>query len=148
MAETATLSRLSTIEIDPAKDGNWVAIGGKVELSYSASATMPDTTNDDTDGWETHQIATRGEEYTVKCKRLEDYTTGSRDAGQEAVEALGRMFGADSIGWFRITSPGGNLERFDASAVVNHMPTGGQSDTSDWEAKLKVSGEPTSTPAS
>lgn len=147
MTETATLSRMTTIEIDPAKNDTWVPIGGKVDLSYSASATTPDTTNDDTDGAETHQVATRGEEYTVKCKRLEDYDTGARDPGQEAVEALGRQFGADSIGWFRVTSPGGNIERFDASAVVNHIPGGGQGDASDWEAKLKVSGASTPIPA-
>jgi hypothetical protein len=52
---------------------------------------------------------------------------------------LAAAVGLDSLGTFRITSPGGNVATFSASAEVT-KGGGGNNDAATWQAVIRVSG--------
>ena len=54
-------------------------------------------------------------------------------------DALLSEVGLDSLGAFRITSPGGNTLDFEASAEVT-MAGGGNNDAASFQAVIRVSG--------
>ena len=81
----------------------------------------------------------RGLEFTIAGHHLEDALTGDRDPGQAAVETLARAVGLAAMGRFRVTSPGGNVDSFLASAEVT-TAGGGHNDPAAWSAKLTISG--------
>jgi len=120
-------------------DSDWTPIGGLATLTHAPSATEADTTTFDSDGHGEHMTAQRTEQWTLAGFTLEDVTSGTRNAGQAAVEALAQEVGLDSLGWFKITSPGGNTIEFQASATVT-LADGGHNDAAKWQAVLKVSG--------
>lgn len=151
MAATKFLARDLTIEISTAPgvdttsgttDDTWAVIGGLNSLTHSPSTSRADTSSFDSNGRDEHLVASRGESWTLAGFSIEDVATGDRDAGQEAVEALGRLVGPAGLGFFRITSPGGNTIIFQASAEVT-IHGGGHNDAAAWQAVLQVNGEPT-----
>lgn len=121
-------------------------IGGLNSLSHAPSTSRADTSSFDSNGRDEHLVASRGETWTLAGFSLEDVATGDRDAGQEAVEALGKLVGPAGLGFFTITSPGGNTILFQASVEVT-LGGGGHNDAAGWQAVLTVNGEPTYTPA-
>lgn len=127
--------------------GDYIRIGGIESFSPSPTKSDADGTDFDSQGWEEHQVATRGVSYTLEGFYKEDPDTGLRDAGQEAVEALANRTGRESLGDFRLTSPGGTTITFKASADI---PTsgGGHNDNTSWSATVRMSGPPTKALAS
>lgn len=146
MAVTKFLARDITIEVEDSPSV-FIAIGGIESLTHSPSSEQADTTDFDSNGRAEHFIAQRGDEWTLSGYAKEDVATGDRDPGQEVVETLARQVGPDaSLGTFRITSPGGNVLDFQASAEVT-LSGGAHNDPAAWSAKLTVSGDQTYTPA-
>lgn len=141
MAVTKFLARDLVIEVRDAGDTAWVAIGGLNSLTHSPATSRADTTGFDSNGREEHIVAQRGETWTLAGFAMEDVGAGTRDAGQERVEDLGKLRGLDAQGSFRVSSPGGNTITFDASAEVT-LAGGGHNDAAAWQAVLTVSGEP------
>lgn len=119
----------------------WTTINGLNTLSHSPATTRADTTSFDSNGRDEHLPASRGESWSLSGFSLEDVATGTRDPGQAAVEALGKLVGPAGLGYFRITSPGGNTITFLASAEVT-IHGGGHNDAAAWGAEVTVSGEP------
>lgn len=120
----------------------WTPVKGlHPEMEWTDSPTRADTTDQDADGVKTHLVVSHEYQATVKGKRLEDPSDGSRDPGQEAVETLARQIRAASIGDFKITTAGTSEIRFDASATVKPFG-GGMDDAASWECELAVSGQP------
>ena len=155
MAITKFLARDLTIAISTdvgvdtiagTSDDTWTDIGGLNSLTHAPSTSRADTTSFDSNGRDEHLPASRGETWTLAGFTLEDVSDGSRDPGQEAVEALAKLVGPSGIGWFKITSPGGNTIVFQASAETT-LHGGGHNDAAAWQAVLTVTGEPTYTPA-
>lgn len=155
MAVTKFLARDLTIAIstgpgvdtiDGTADDTWTPIGGLNTLTHAPSTARADTTSFDSNGRDEHLPASRGETWTLAGFTLEDVDTGARDAGQAAVEALGKLVGPAGLGWFQITSPGGNIIRFQASAEVT-LAGGGNNDAAAWQAVITVNGEPDYSPA-
>ena len=124
----------------------WTAVEGIKTWSHSPKTNVADTTDNDDDGTPTHRVASRSHEFTLKGMMHEDADDGARAAGQEAVEAWAEGLDLDSVMQFRITSPGGNLKTFDATAEVT-QGGGGNDDPTDWECKISVTGAITNTPA-
>ena len=122
------------------------AIGGLNSLTHAPATARADTTSFDSNGRDEHLPASRGETWTLSGFTLEDVGDGDRDPGQAAVESLALLVGPAGIGWFTITSPGGNTIRFQASAEVT-LAGGGHNDAAAWQAVITVSGEPVYTPA-
>lgn len=150
MAVTKYLARDLTIAIstgpgvdtiDGTADDTWTAINGLNTLTHSPSTTRADTSSFDSAGRDEHLPASRGESWSLSGFSLEDVATGDRDPGQVAVEDLGKLVGPDGLGWFKITSPGGNTIIFQASAEVT-IHGGGHNDAAAWGAELQVTGEP------
>ena len=132
--------------IDGTADDTWTPIGGLNSLTHAPSTSRADTSSFDSNGRDEHLVASRGETWTLAGFTLEDVATGDRDAGQAAVEALAKLVGPAGLGWFQITSPGGNVIHFQASAEVTQAG-GGHNDAAAWQAVLQVNGEPVYTPA-
>ena len=150
MAVTKYLARDLTIAISTAvgadtikgtADDTWTIIGGLNTLTHAPSTARADTSSFDSNGRDEHLIASRGETWTLAGFSLEDVANGDRDAGQAAVEALGKLVGPAGLGWFKVTSPGGNAIRFEASVEVT-IHGGGHNDAAAWQAVVTVNGEP------
>jgi hypothetical protein len=140
MAVTKFLARDLTIEIAPSgSGGEYIPIKGLNTLTHSPTSTDAETTDFDSNGRSEHMKAERGDSWTLAGFALEDVLTGTRDPGQAAVEALAQEVGLDSLGAFRITSPGGNAIDFQASAEVT-LAGGGNNDPAAWQAVIRVSG--------
>lgn len=140
MAVTKFLARDLTIEIAVGgSGGGYTAIKGLNTLTHSPSSTDAETTDFDSDGHSEHMKAERGDSWTLAGFTLEDVLNGDRDPGQAAVEALAGRTGLNSLGQFRITSPGGNKLDFSASAEVTRAG-GGNNDPAAWQAVIRVSG--------
>ena len=156
MAITKFLARDLTCEIstgasgdeslDDALDDTYLEILGLNSLTHAPSTSRADTTEFDSNGRDEHLIASRGETWTLAGFTLEDVDTGERDPGQLACEALGRLVGPAGMGYFRVTSPGGNAIYFQASVEVT-LHGGGTNDAAAWQAVLTVNGEPAYVPA-
>lgn len=122
----------------------WTRIAAVTSITHSPSKATADTKNFDVPGRQRHRVVRRGDSFTVAAQRQEDESTGSRDAGQEAVETMGIAVGSDAEKQFRFTSPGGNTWVFLASAEVTEL--GGDTDAvANWQAVLEVTGDITRT---
>jgi predicted secreted protein len=119
---------------------DWTPIHGVRSFTISTTKNDIDTRDFDSGGWLEHIVGSRGKSFTVAGARIEDEDTGDRDPGQEAIETLGDELGADAIGSFRITTPGGTTYIFGASADVT--PFGGGLDAfADWSVGLTMTGQ-------
>lgn len=134
------LARGWTFEIETA-GGVWLPIKGINSFDPSPSSNKTDVTDFDSNGWMENMVASRGFSLTLDGFLLEDKDDGSRDPGQAAVETLGDKIGPESLGRFRMTSPGGRVKTFYASAEVTSAG-GGNDDAAAWSAALEVSGQP------
>lgn len=151
MAVTRFLARMLSIDISTGAgtdtisgtaDDTWTPINGLNSLTHSDSSVDADTTGFDSDGHEESMVAQRGESWTLAGFKLLDTATGDQDPGQQAVEELAREIGPDSVGYFRLTYPGGGTEIFAGTAKFT-KPGGGNNDPAAWSVALKVTGAPT-----
>lgn len=117
----------------------WTPVGGINTWSHTPQSKDADTTVFDDDGNEAHMKIRRGHQFTLAGLFKEDPANGDRDAGQEAVEAWGLLIGSASKKQFRITSPGGSLRTFLATATVT-SGGGADADATSWSAAITVSG--------
>lgn len=147
MAVAKVLARDFTWEID---DGlgtsTFVEIGGLTSVSPSPTKNDADTTDFDSDGWLEHMVASRGLSFSLEGHYLEDTSDGSRDPGQERVEAVAQLVGADSVVPFQITTPGGTVISCNVSCDASPFGAsggGGNDDPASWSATINVSGKPT-----
>lgn len=140
MAITKVPARDFTFEIDTTGAGNWVLINGIDTLTRAPNTVRADTRTFEDGTRHRHWVASRGDQFTLAGMRLEDSVTGDRDPGQEAVETLATQYGPNSIMPFRITSPGGNVLTFNASAEATQFG-GGKDDPAAWQAVIEVDGD-------
>lgn len=138
MAITKFLARDITTEIKISSV--FTAIGGLTTIAHSPSKTAADATDMDSNGRAEHVVVQRGDQWTLTGHVLEDVSSGARDPGQEAVEDLSQEIGLSAHGTFRMTSPGGNVIEFEASADVQR-PAGGHNDLATWQATIEVTGD-------
>lgn len=124
----------------------WTAVTGLISWSNSPTTVRANTQTWEDQGRQNAYVSSRGDSFTLTGRRQEDPVTGARDPGQEAVEAWAQEIGPASQKPFRITSPGGNIIAFDATAEVTRGG-GGEDDASTWQVQLTASGIITDTPA-
>lgn len=144
MAVTKVLARDWTLEINTGTIGSpvWTEVNCLTSLTFSNSKNDVDTTCFGSAGEMEHLVSSRSREISAEGFYLEDISTGDRDAGQDACETLAGEFGTDSLGQFRITSPGGTTKTFMASANIADVG-GGNDDATSWGVTLTVSGSVT-----
>ncbi len=130
------LARGWKVEIDSA---GWVEVKGLLEIGLSPGSKEADITTKENAIYDDHLIARRSMDIQLKGFRLES-TTGAVDPGQAAVEALSELVDYDSRREFQVTSPGGAVRNFYASATMDAL--GGQIDEGQtWGCKLKQAGD-------
>lgn len=125
----------------------WVKIGGLTSQTFSTEKNDTDDTDFDSDGWAEHKVSQRATSISLEGFYKEDPVTGERDAGQEAMLALGDAIGYDSLKPYRVTTPGGNVTTYQVSANVTAPGGGGLNDNSSFTVELTVSGKPVYTPS-
>lgn len=133
MAVTKVLARDWSFKIGAS------AINGVQSFTVAPSKTDADTSDFESAGFNEHLPAARGYVVTLEGFHLEDNSTGARDAGQAAVETSAGLVGPTALSEYTMTSPGGNIWTFDASAQVDG-PSGSTNDAATWKATLTVSG--------
>jgi hypothetical protein len=148
MSLVKILARHLVCELDTGTGGApvWTLIGGLNSLTFDSTKDDVDDTDFDSDGWAEHKVVQRAASITLEGHYKEDPATGERDAGQEALIALGDAVGYDSTRPFRVTTPGGNTTVYQVSANVKAPAGGGHNDNSGFSAELTVSGKPEFTP--
>jgi predicted secreted protein len=135
------LARDWSLEIETTKD-TYKEVKGITSLTFASEKNDADTTTFDNDGWTEHLVASRTKTLTIEGFYLEDPSDGTRDEGQKAVDLLSEKMGHDSLGKFKLTSPGGTVRTFSASAAVTSIG-GGNDDPTGWSCELTVSGQVT-----
>lgn len=135
------LARGWSLEIESATDV-YTEIKGLTSLTFASEKNDADTTTFDSNGWTEHLVASRSKSLSVEGFYLEDPSTGTRDPGQQAVDLLSEKIGQDSLGTFKLTSPGGTVRTFSASANVSSIG-GGNDDPTGWSCEFAISGQVT-----
>lgn len=138
MAITKCLARGFTFELNTS-GVTWVQVNGINTWSHSPQANDADTTTFDDAGRMSHMKASRGEQFAIAGLYLEDPDTAERDPGQLACEVWANAIGPDSVKNFRITSPGGEVRTFAASATVT-SGGGGNDAPNAWSMAIVSSG--------
>jgi hypothetical protein len=138
MAVTKVLARGWKVEVETTTPGTYIEVKGLTQLEFGDDPTRSDTTDFNSQGAAEHIVAERSHTLSIEGRYLEDPDTGDRDPGQERVEEIGRAVGSSSLGNFRLTSPGGNIATFQASASISKG--GSTNDPTNWQAELQVSG--------
>ena len=146
MAITKVLARDWIVEIETGEVPAFTPIKGLVSLSFDSDKGEADTTTFDEMGRKSHMVASRGNSLSLEGQYLEDEATGTRDPGQAAIEDLADKIGPSSLGTFQLTSPGGTVRTFLASASVSGIG-GGNDDPTGWKVDVVVSGSVTVAPA-
>jgi hypothetical protein len=151
MAKVKVLARKFKLEIDtdsilasPTGTPAFVEIKGLSSMTFDTEKTDADANSFDNEGVDEHIVASRAKSIALQGKYYEDLSDGSRDAGQSAVEDLSELTAERSLGDFKLTTPGGTVKTFSASASVSGIG-GGLNDTANWNADLKISGAVTTT---
>lgn len=141
MPVTEIPARDFTFELNTGTDAapTWVTIGGLISWSNSPTTVRANTQTWEDQGRQNAYVSSRGDSFSLTGRRQEDPATGARDAGQEAAEAWAQEVGPASQKQFRMTSPGGNVLTFDATAEVTRGG-GGEDDPSTWQLQITVSG--------
>jgi hypothetical protein len=117
----------------------WVEILGLQDgPAHKPSSKTKDVATYASAGREDERVVTRGDKFALKGERLES-STGTRDPGQEAVEAAGDLMGYASAKQYRLTSPGGVTLTFEATAEVTQFG-GGKEEFAEWSVDLTVCG--------
>lgn len=117
----------------------WTPVGGINSWSHSPTKNDTDTTTFDDDGRLSHMPISRSDAFGLEGLYSEDPADGTRDAGQEAIEAAAAAVGTAGLKQFRITSPGGTTKTFMASYNVT-QGGGGNDDGTAWSAEITVDG--------
>src|SRR5690606_37984487 len=120
---------------------------GLTTLGFSSSKNDTDTTTWGSEGYQEHETMSRSYSLTLEGFLLEDPDTGEPDEVQAAMEELGNKMAGESLGEFRLTSPGGKTCTFKASVNITGGVGGGNDDKTPWGAELTLSGKPEWTPA-
>lgn len=126
-------------EVDDGADA-FIEVGGIESFSFEKSSNRTDVTDNDSNGNEEGYISSRGLGITLEGNFLEDPETGDRDPGQERIEEVGELTGAESTIPFRLTSPGGTTYTFDVTVDSAFATGGGHQDNTGWTANLTRSG--------
>lgn len=121
--------------------GGWTNIAGIEDFDVSPSTTRADTTDFDSEGVEEHRVIRRGKGFTVNGHWLEDEANGDRDAGQDALKTLADSVGTSAEESFRLTSPGGTIEQF--NATVEESPSGDKNDVTKFSYDIQRTGAST-----
>lgn len=141
MAEEHVLLRECTAEINTGTEAVpvWVEIGGLGPIELSVKKEKK-TVKVNSDGkWKNERVTEMQFTWKLKGARLEDPGDGSRDAGQEAVEAMNLLAGYNSTKQTRMTSPGGEVIVHQSSVECN--PWAGDEDGfMSWEAEFTSEG--------
>lgn len=141
MPTTEYLARDCTFELNTGTHDvpDWLEILDLSKWGHTPKANDADTTTFRDAGRMSHMKASRGDSFTLTGLAQEDPDNGDQDPGQEAVEAWADEIGPDSVKEFRISTPGGQVRTFDATATVT-FGGGGNDDANTWEAELTVTG--------
>lgn len=118
----------------------WTPVGGLNNWSPSPSVNRADTTKFAQNGRQSHLPASIGYSFTFSGFRQVDESTGNRDAGQLACEALMTQLGPDGLTTFRHSRAGGKVSTFLGSCVVTDGG-GGNDDPDAWSVEITVSGD-------
>lgn len=126
--------------VDPGE--TFTEIGGINTMTIGRESEDTDTTTFDSAGNAEHNVMQRGRTLEVEGFFLEDPADGTRDPGQQMVEALGDLVGEASLRNIRITSPAGTTWTHKMSVEVGDQG-GGNNDKTSWSATFTRSGATT-----
>lgn len=140
MALVKVPARDWTIEVENAAGDTWIEVKGLQTLTFSGESEQLDETDMDSGGWAENMIIERARSVTLEGDYKEDTADGSRDPGQDRVDTLMNEMGQASKGNYKLTSPGGTVREFAATASMGDVG-GGRNEKTSWGATLNVSGQ-------
>lgn len=138
MPVVRVLAREWTIQVKNSSSV-FVDVGGINTFTFGGGKTDADTTGFDSEGWAEHLVVQRGRTLTIGGFFLED-SVGARDPGQAVIDGLASKIGAEAIGDFKLTTPGGKVWEFSGSVEPADVG-GGTNDVTSWGATITVTGQ-------
>lgn len=144
MAVDKILAKNFPIYINTGAEGapTWTQIKGINSVTRAPSTTTVDGRDYDSGTRLEPMVVNRGDTFTASGFRMQDESTGTRDAGQQAVEDSSKLTGQSAREQYQIQGPGGTTITFKANAEVNDLG-GGADDLATWSATLTVVGDVT-----
>jgi len=138
MSATAILAAGWTISVNTG-DG-YVEVKGMRKFTLNpGETTEKDITTFRSAGQGEHIVSKRTKSVAFEAVYLEDESTGGRDPGQAAVEAISGLIGQDAYGQIKMVSPGDNEKEFYGTFALKDIG-GGVEDETSWGFEFKRSG--------
>jgi len=142
MALVRVLARDWKFEVEGDTTGTFVEVGGLNTFGLSGTKVDTPTTGFDSEGFAEHLVTERAHSLTLSGYFIEDLDTGDRDPGQAIIDELATKIGAEAIGNFKLTSPGGTVYTFSGSVEPGEKG-GGTNDATSWGATITINGRVT-----
>jgi hypothetical protein len=128
----------------------WIAITQLTSATHNPAENeeTTDTTTFDSDGEYEGLVMQRGATLALEGFLRKDGGTGAKDAGQERVDAVGKLKGVESLGQVRFRHPmDADWTVWNATVSLGEQG-GGNNDMTSWSATFTKSGPSTTTPVS
>lgn len=136
------LARDFALDINTGTDAApvWTPVGGITNISPGQDSQKTDDGDFDSGGRARHSVVERSDTFQVDMLYKED-DTGTRDAGQQAILDVARLYGAAAKVPFRYVFPSGTEGVEFKASVDLPYPGGGKTDNAAWQATLTVDGD-------
>lgn len=123
----------------------WTAVGGLLSgsVNYGENEETVDTTTWDSEGYYEQEKMQLGASLSLEGRFLQDPATGTRDPGQQLVEAHGELLGNASQINIRFRYPGATTWKVWKATVSVGEQGGGTNDKVGWAADFTRCGAPT-----
>lgn len=141
MGKVKVLARQWKLFIESDVADTFQKIGGIESFTLSSDSETTDTTDFDTDGYNTSFVSGRSNEIELEGSYVVDVATKERDPGQKLIEELATKIGHESLKAFRLVSPAGEVTEYVVYATLGDQG-GSTTDKTSWGATLGVSGKP------
>lgn len=106
----------------------WTQVRGITDLKPKVDSTMKEDSDYDSDGWKSETKTAMGWSLELKVARKKGLTSGTFDAGQEALRLAADEFGADGIVEVRWYDRNGGPAAYSGFASVSWTDEGGKWD--------------------
>ena len=136
MATKRVLARNWKFFVESATAKTFERITGLETFTISHSSEELDTTDFDTNGYDSHVIVSRAVELSLEGAYKVDASTKARCAGQARIEAVAEGFMADSLAKIHVEDPTGTVYELIGSITLGSIG-GGVKDKTSWGATIK-----------
>lgn len=121
----------------------YIEVKGLDTITPNISGDRIETPDFQSGAWKSYLKVQQGMEITIDGYYLVDESTGDRDPGQAAMDAIGRLTGQEAFADFRLTCAGGSTIEFQGLFAPGSFGGGSVNESARWGGVVTINGEPT-----